>query len=932
MKRKNRLLMLMSKLLSLFAKKIIYMNLNKTVGALLRFVMTDNNTIDEVEDHDDDHQLIDKSNNNNNNNINIFQIIDTLKRSNDIGVVIARIDQLSSLIRDSSNNNNNNNNIKNYSSILDVLINDVYPNWYQALPDKQRTQFQLLFLPFNSPNLYLDAYIFITYYLDSNINNDNNNSNNNDQQLLFIINLLSNKLNYNHLFESIIIISNNNNSNSNNNNNNKSQIDQVVISIATLPDRIRNILFRLKKNSNNSSSSKSNNNNDLYDSFESIYLVTYIDELPLIVKQRSLSAGNVESNLVDFLSAFLSKVIKIGYHGMEYQIVGIFIQSLFNNQKYIDVKIKLISNTLLSIYGSGLDRLLDTLVIYLPKYVQNYLLHLLSSIDNSILKICLNNILKSWSDSYYIRHCTVEHHSSLTRSLIYFLKNTSVEQLEEYQVKPLFLKGIDVHLKSTIQNVNIEGMLLAEVFSSFIKSETPLLFDHLTSQERSSLNLDFNLNDDNNNNSTTETTTETTEATTIINKNSNKNKKQQEEEDRKKKIQMKLEKEFSKYDDPDMIVEDNDDDDDEDGDIDSITRVTEIDESSDGKQILDSDDDLKPYNLEDDESDLKAVKKKLYLRDCMMEFQTNKHTAESWESALISIASIVWSNPDDLDELSESVTKSLLHLTNEYGVDNFEVVRHEALVALAVNSTKIVVKYLTDCFYQNTFSLGQRLEILSVLTDAAQELSGYKEEKAKQMQDQQKQIHEKLAKNNPFILQQQNKQQQQQQSNIPTQFIGITRRWGVPTRPKLQAKTNVFHQLSPMFFYPFLSKYDKVTQSYSIDLKGFDIFLLCRLIHALAVFVECSGNSLHTKDMAKELYKFIWPLRYHTDISVRRAIIFSFSRIFYTISNDIIKIDYQDEIEELSSWLIDIANNDADKDCRVMSMGVLSKIYESFHK
>ncbi|GAM21423.1 hypothetical protein SAMD00019534_045980, partial [Acytostelium subglobosum LB1] len=625
-----------------------------------------------------------------------------------------------------------------------------------------------------------------------------------------------------------------------------------------------------------------------------------------------------------------TKIIKIGY---QRHILDTFIPHLLQSNKNIDMKIRLLSNTVLETRGNALDKLLDSLIQHLPEFnksynidVQNHLLHLLYSLhdqdsdqDHPIIKTCLINLLKSWSDTYFTRHCTVEHHMSVTRSLVYFTQRINDKLMDKYQCKGLFLKGIDVHIQSTTRHINVHGMILAEIFSTFLQPDNPLKFDHLTIEDKQCLHLDFtptyrpSSSGDQKDDEGVQTFIKGTDDTAAV----------APKMDRKKEIEQRLEKEFSKYDDPDMLVvrDDNDDDDVDDDDV-------QPDEDID-------DDDLKPYNLDDDESDLKGVRKKLYLRDCIVEFQSNKHTADSWESALISIASIVWSRPDDLDELSVSMTRSLLHLTNEYEIDNFEPIRHEALVALAVNSTVLVINYLTDAFFQMTFSLGQRLEILSVLVETAMELSGYKEEKAKQLKEQQQSTIKSMAKHNPLIIDTNTASNsiKDHNENVPIQFVGVTRRWGVSTRPKADIKSNKYHQLAPSFFYPFMTNFNKVTQSHitsyaNVNMIGYDCFLLSRLVYTLGVIVECAGNSTHTRGMARELVSFVWPIRFHSDVSVRRSTLFTLSRVFYTLPDDQIKSDYQDEQEELQQWLFGISNEDSDKDCRIMSLGVLSKLME----
>eukprot|EP01132_Coremiostelium_polycephalum_P005229 gene5229-6510_t len=476
-------------------------------------------------------------------------------------------------------------------------------------------------------------------------------------------------------------------------------------------------------------------------------------------------------------------------------------------------------------------------------------------------------------------------------------------------LKSLILKGIDLHLKSTIQYVNIRGMVVAELFSKFMQSETPLKFDYsLDTPDQDSFSLDFSI--DHLFKEITPGKSGNTLNPSSLGDSENydtANQLQIEKENYRK----QLENEFKKYDvDPDelMINKNNDDEDFNDLEDDlSNTNNNDIDE-----------DYLEPYDLNDDEEDLKPERKKLYLRDCILELQSKKHTAESWEGTLTSISNIVWNKPDDLDELSEGLTKSLLHLTNEYGLDNFTIIRHEAMVSLVVQSPTVVVPFLTKSFYEPNYSLSQRLEILEVLSEGAKVLSADNNQQQKQQQQQQQQNKlESLSTINSLL----NINQQQE-----IKSIGKTRKWGIPTQPRPVIKSNQFHKYSTLFFYPLLSKYDKVTQCYSMDLMGYDTYLLCKLIYTLGIFVECSSSANETRSMARELVSLLWSLRFHNDTNVRRSILFSLSRVFLTLPSSIIKTDYIDELNELMSWLYDISQSDPDKDCRVMAIDDLSNI------
>ncbi|EGC38373.1 hypothetical protein DICPUDRAFT_148983 [Dictyostelium purpureum] len=894
--------------------------------------------------------------------IDIKEIINNVNSTKDIKIVIDQLRDLKQSIFQLNSDISNNDNHLTITSILKLLIENVLDNWYFAFTEPDKQLFESFFF---IPNILLESFITITTILNEYQTNKNNNNDNNQQ-------LYSQKLSF--LFNILYKFLNNNNNNSNNNDNkylsklfiefinrkinkqnqesNNNEIYEsiwnlIVNSICSVPDKSRSIQYYYKNNSRIRGGIKQSPLSNIKESIleffttNSIYFNNIIEHL--IISINNVLENNCSNNKIILISNQISilftKMIKTGDKDI---IINKFFVELFKNttdNNIILLKRKIQCQIVIGIHGSCLDSFLESLIKALP----NYLLYSLLKVEKiekkdekakgqmnydegeeeyekrkenqSILFTILNNLLKSWKDSYFIRHCTNEHHSYITRSIIYFIEKVNdqdilkIEENSLNKLKSLLLNGVDLHLKITISNINVRGMFVAEIFSKLFYNQTSegqLHFDYsLDTPDQKCFSTNFKpvFKD-------------------IINSNNNKGNISNKENSNNNKMEHYrelLEKEFSKYDDPDMAMEPNEEDEEDEKEEKVYNKRTNntqekrkafIEEIDDEAEIEDSDDDLVPYNLEDDESDLNPnLKKKIYLRDCLLELQSSKHTAESWENSLFSISKIVWSNPDDLDELAQPLASSLLHLSNEYDLDGFSQHRHEALVALATQSPAIVVPFLTNSFKESNFSVGQRLEILDTIAESAKELSGSNSKEQQQSQPQQ----EEFITQQPKLINE----------------IGIVRRWGIKKTPRPIIKTNKFYNLVSIYFYPLLERYDKVTQCYSMDLLGYDHYLLSRLIYTLGVIVECSGNSIDSRKVSKELVSFCWSLRNHQDTNVRRSLLFALSRVFYSKENltkQIIDQDYSDEIEDITSFLYEISQSDSDKDSRMMSMATLSKI------
>jgi hypothetical protein len=72
------------------------------------------------------------------------------------------------------------------------------------------------------------------------------------------------------------------------------------------------------------------------------------------------------------------------------------------------------------------------------------------------------------------------------------------------------------------------------------------------------------------------------------------------------------------------------------------------------------------------------------------------------------------------------MTAILLHLNDQFNLENFSLLKQRIMIALTVCSTTIVTPYLTSQFYEKNYTVQQRVDILDVLESAARELSGVK--------------------------------------------------------------------------------------------------------------------------------------------------------------------------------------------------------------
>ncbi|XP_069343220.1 telomere length regulation protein TEL2 homolog isoform X3 [Eulemur rufifrons] len=332
---------------------------------------------------------------------------------------------------------------------------------------------------------------------------------------------------------------------------------------------------------------------------------------------------------------------------------------------------------------------------------------------------------------------------------------------------------------------------------------------------------------------------------------------------------------------------------------------------------LDSDDEFVPYDMSGDR-ELKSGKAPAYVRDCV-EALTTSEDAERWEAALRALEGLVCKSPEATREVSLELAKVLLHLEERTCVAGFEGLRQRALVAVTVTDPARVAEYLTSQFYALNYSLRQRMDILDVLTLAAQELSrpGRLRRAPQDGRPRPGACSPPLAASQPGS------------AAAPDWRVAVEERIRSKTRrfskgaPRLgpAGGPNAFNSVAGYFFFPLIQRFDRPLVTF--DLLGDDQLVLGRLTHTLGAMMYLAVNTSVAVPMGKALLDFVWALRFHVDAYVRRGLLSAASSVLLSVPAQRLLEDLPDELLEARSWLADVAEKDPDEDCRVLALKAL---------
>uniref|UniRef100_A0A8D0CFC4 Telomere length regulation protein TEL2 homolog n=1 Tax=Scleropages formosus TaxID=113540 RepID=A0A8D0CFC4_SCLFO len=317
--------------------------------------------------------------------------------------------------------------------------------------------------------------------------------------------------------------------------------------------------------------------------------------------------------------------------------------------------------------------------------------------------------------------------------------------------------------------------------------------------------------------------------------------------------------------------------------------------------LTDSDDELTPYDMSDDREMTKSAPPR-YIRDCLEGLIFSEDPTRV-ELSLQAAEGLVRKNPSAAREVSVELTKVLLHLEDKYSTPSFLALRQAAMVALAVVDSIPVAEYLTTEFYSVNYSLRQRMDILEVLALSAQELS--------------KPIAEQGRPSLPPSAAVTLVDPQSVPSNwrqvVEQRIQSKTRRFGKSGAPApVTATPNRYASVAGFFFFPLLQSYDRPQVTF--DLLGSDHLVLGRLVHTLGLLMHLAVNAPVATQMGRSLLDFV---------PGGSGVLFSVCAVFLSMPGQCLLAELSDHLLETRAWLADVAEGDADADCRTLAMQAL---------
>ncbi|XP_023882756.2 uncharacterized protein LOC111995092 isoform X1 [Quercus suber] len=561
----------------------------------------------------------------------------------------------------------------------------------------------------------------------------------------------------------------------------------------------------------------------------------------------------------------------------------------------------------------------------------------------------VQRLLAVWSKKEYVQSAPMEQQTYLSAAVGLCLEKMSKKDLDETKdVMPLILQGVSCRLESPNNLVRKMASSVALAFSKVIDPKNPLYLDDsctgdiidwefgMPTLEKRNLDTSNCKQKDGHESKTSSSAQEKDFKYTTKNVTSNNLK------SKNKKLS-----EF-KFVDPDEIIDPATLNNESVSDKDDVDNASENSDSS-------SDSSLQPYDLSDDDTDLK--KKISQLVDVVGALRKSDD-ADGVERALDVAEKLVRASPDELSHLAGDLARTLVQvrcsdLAVEGEEDSAEDKRQRALVALLVTCPLESLNTLNKLLYSPNVDVSQRIMILDVMTDAAQELANSKTIKPKHQTGP---LISSISESQPWFLPSSrgpagasswkeisetetllnwSTRYERELPSKPGQIRrGKTRRWSLKSsniqESQIEWSHNKFPVYAAAFMLPAMQGFDK--KRHGVDLLGRDFIVLGKLIHMLGVCMKCASMHPEASSLAPLLLDLLRSREvcHHKEAYVRRAVLFAASCILVAlhpsnVASSLVEgnLELSVGLEWVRTFALQVIESDTDRECYTMAMTCL---------
>lgn len=357
--------------------------------------------------------------------------------------------------------------------------------------------------------------------------------------------------------------------------------------------------------------------------------------------------------------------------------------------------------------------------------------------------------------------------------------------------------------------------------------------------------------------------------------------------------------------------------------------------------ILDSDDDddnLQAYDTSNDRP-LIEEKRPRYLND-LRDTLLETDDPDIFEQCMIcSTALINEKLPNDITNIGLRLLQTFIDLEERFYMENFEILRNSACVAICCIEPKVCAAYLCkECHAEIGHStIARKVLLLEMLAETAKALSMLnikKDESNEEAPVPTKRMRKLIDESDNH-----EKRLDEIKRTISDRLAQKTRHFAHPTANIFKnAKRNRFADVAGDFLFPLLYGFGKEqltlygiknTLKYDTD----NILLQTFLITVSTITLASQNCPIITK-IIPEVFQLALLLRFHTEPKIRMAVLQMIASILIAAPKYLLQTHFLNYVQEIHQWLqeclsYNIVKNEKNIECREWAHNVMALCVET---
>ncbi|XP_008558582.1 telomere length regulation protein TEL2 homolog [Microplitis demolitor] len=563
--------------------------------------------------------------------------------------------------------------------------------------------------------------------------------------------------------------------------------------------------------------------------------------------------------------------------------------------------------------------------------IKNNVFYLSSVGEKNLLVDLVIKMINIWGDKSFLNHSSSDHHEFISKFIVLsvFRLKDQLTNTQKEQIQRLIFDGTPAHLQSMLPEIRTMGMITGELIVDILSADAPKLKYDYDEAARVIVDKFKKLIADKDDE---DLVFDGDEIVQDLGHSFITERERTGTEERAKEIDPRVEEIKNKSYDK-VVVDDNDDDDDE----------------------LDSDDDLIPYDMSNDTTEMEKLKPR-YLRDLksnLINCQANNDPDRFSESMKAAEELITKQLPGDDKSLGLELLKLLMTMKEEVHTENFRQLKLNSCVAIVLVYPKESAEFLCSSFHEGLriYSVADRIFFLNVLAEAARKLSRIQVENNENVEPKNREVIKKNKKSNKIslviemgkkyetlydddfeVFDNDDEESSDWEEIVQRRIESKTRRFAHESkRPKLTV--NKFNDVALHFFYPLLyGVMSKSAYLYKLPDQFVDTenILLIEFLKTLSTIMVAAENCVSTGKIARDLLELAWTLRYHEEAKVRLCVIENIAAVIISLKKENCSWEIVELLMESRAWLIDVSadsvRGDPNANCRSLGRNVVALI------